>query len=87
VTEVLGILRTQKGTLMMIEPPGEIEVGRVLEIDDGVDIAIEEPVFEKLVSAVSEARVGKLSLGIELTSEETSHIRGGSRSIKAMVMI
>ena len=71
----------------MIEPPGEIGVSRIFEIDNGVDIAVEKPVFEKLVGPVSEACVEELSVGIELTSEEASHIRRGRRSIKAVVMI
>ena len=71
----------------MIEPPREIGMRCVFEIDDGVDIAVEKPVFEELVGPVSEACVKELSGGIELTSEEASHIRRGRRSIKAVVMI
>ncbi len=41
VPKVLRVLRRQECALMMIEPPGQARVGGVLEIHDGVHIAVE----------------------------------------------
>jgi len=51
---------------VMIEPPRQIMIGRVFEIDDDIDVAVEKAVFEELISAVSQTRVHKFGVWIEL---------------------
>ena len=41
LAEMLGVFGRQERALMMIEPPGEPRVGGVLEIDNGVLVAVE----------------------------------------------
>ena len=62
VTEMLGVFRAQECALMMIEPPGQARIGRVLEIDDRVDVAIEQAVLKKLRRFVSQA--GEFEIGV-----------------------
>src|SRR5258708_25372396 len=44
--KMLAILGRQEGALVVIEPPGEMRVSRVFEIDDGVDVAVEHSRLE-----------------------------------------
>ena len=67
--EVLGVFRTQERALVVIEPPGQPRVGRILEIDDRVDVAVEEAVFKQLGSFVGQSGEFKLRvLGAYLSS-------------------
>ena len=52
-----GVFRGQEGALMMIEPPGQLRVAGVLEVDDGVLVAVEQAVFEDLRGPVCHAGV------------------------------
>ena len=61
---MLGILGAEERALVVIEPPGEARISGVLEIDDGVDVAVEHIVIEQLRSFVSEA--GVLERGIRV---------------------
>ena len=48
LAKMLGIFGRQKSALMMIEPPGQTRIARVLEVDDGILVAIKKLRFEKL---------------------------------------
>ena len=44
--EMLCILRRKKSALMMIEPPGQLWIRTVFEIDDRILIAVKQTVFK-----------------------------------------
>ena len=66
VPEVLGVLGAQESALVMIEPPCQIRMGRILEIDDNIDVAVEKSVFEELVGAMRQPRIHEFCVRIEL---------------------
>ena len=72
---------------MMIEPPSEARIGGVLEVHDGIDVAIEKAGLEQLRSLVGQARKFELSVGIKLGFQEPREERRGGRSVEAMVVI
>jgi large-conductance mechanosensitive channel len=87
VPKVLGVLRAQERALMMVEPPGEPRVGRILEIDDGIHIAIEKPILKELgrfVSQAGEFKIGAWSVFIAVKTAKVS--RRGS-TVETVVVI
>lgn len=85
-TELLGIRRRKKRALMVVEPPGNFRRVRVLEIDDGVFVAIEEAGSPRLLRAMghtceTELR-GRIKRFLIKTIEQSS--RGGA--IKATIV-
>ena len=58
---MLGVFGAQERALMMVEPPGEPRVGGVLEVDDGILVAIEKMVVENLRRGVRHTREFKIS--------------------------
>ena len=63
---MLSIVGAQKGALVMVEPPRQIRMRRVFEIDDNIDVAVEKSVFEELISAMSQTRIHEVGVRIEL---------------------
>ena len=57
--KVGGVGWRQKGALMVIEPPGNFRRTGILEIDDGILVAIEFVLVEKGTGAVQQAGVDK----------------------------
>jgi hypothetical protein len=48
VPEMLGIFGFQERALMMVKPPCKLRRGGVLEIDDGIFVAIKYPALERV---------------------------------------
>ena len=72
---------------MMIEPPGELLRRRIFEIHDGVFIAIEEAVVEKLRGPVRQTGEGELGAGMDCALDETREESGRGCAVEAMVVI
>lgn len=85
-TELLGIRRREKRALMVIEPPGDFRRVRVLEIDDGVFVAIEEAGSPRLGSTMGHTGEAELRGGIKrfLVKAIEQSSRGGA--IKATIV-
>jgi hypothetical protein len=66
MAEVFGILGAQKRALVMVEPPRQIRMRRIFEIDDDIDVTVEKPVFEELISAMGETRIHEARALVEL---------------------
>src|SRR5207249_4106514 len=60
--EVGGIFGSEKGALMMIEPPSDLRGSGVFEINDGIFVAIELSLIEKRAGAVHQAAKAKLDV-------------------------
>ena len=72
---------------MVIEPPGETRIARILEIDDGVLVAIEKLRLENLRGFVGHTSVGKLCIRIKCTADESAEDSRRGGSVEAMVVI
>ena len=57
---MLLVFSGKKGTLMMIEPPGQPGRSAVLEVDNRVLVAVEKLQVEKLLGAVKQPGKDKL---------------------------
>src|SRR5262245_34838369 len=84
---MLRVLRGEEGALVVVEPPGDFGTAAVLEVDDGVLIAVKQALIEELGCPVRHARVHELGIGVERALEETAEVRSRGRAIEAMVVI
>ena len=87
VAEMHGVLGREESALMMIEPPGQAGVGRILEIDDGVDIAVEHGGLEQLRGFMGQAGIDEVGAGIEFFSDKTAEEGRRGGAVEAMVVI
>ncbi len=62
-------------------------VGRVFEVDDGVDVAVEQFGLEQLFGFVGQTGVVELGARVELGVEKTAEEGGRSGPVKAMVVM
>ena len=67
------VFRAQKGALMMIEPPGEVRMRGIFEVDDNVHIAVKEAVLKKLVGSVCQAGIVEFRARVEFALQEPSN--------------
>src|SRR5262249_61631547 len=73
---------------MMIKPPRQPCRRAVLEIHDGILIAVEQFLFDKLlVWFMSQTGKRDLGLAVYLVRKEAGKDRGGCKTIKAVVMV
>src|SRR5450432_1306355 len=73
---------------MMIEPPRQVLVRRILEIDDRIDVAVKQRILKQLRRLVRHTRVEKLRPGrAVLRFEETAEKGCRSGPVKAMIVI
>jgi hypothetical protein len=84
--EMFGVRRIEKRALMVVEPPGHFGRVGILEIDDGVFVAVEKAGSPGLLSAMGHSCEMKLGGGIEFFLVETVEESGGSGPIKTAVM-
>ncbi len=84
---VLGILRSEEGALVMVEPPCQVRIARVLEVDDRILVTIEERIFEELGGFMGHAGVGKLCIVMEGAALKTAEEGGRSGPVETMVVI
>jgi hypothetical protein len=81
------VLGRKKGRLVMIEPPGQLFRGRILEINDGVFVAIKHSQIKQIARAMQQSGVVDVSFGMKSFFVETGKGRGGSDAIEAVTMI
>src|SRR5579859_5517561 len=84
---MFGVFRRQKRALVMVEPPGQLWVARVLEVDNGILVAIEEAVFKCLGGFVGHAGVGEARPGVERPFHETAEESGRRGAVETMIVI
>src|SRR5260370_29036192 len=84
---MLRVFRGEECALVMVEPPGDLGIGRVLEIDDGVLVASEQAVVEKLRGFVGEARVHELRIRVEGPFKEAAEKGCRRRAVETVVVI
>ena len=88
VDEVAFIFRRQESALVMIEPPGQPRRRAVLEIDDGVFVAVEEFFFDELlVRFVGKSAKADFGLRADGFAEKARKHSGGCKAVKAMVVM
>ena len=85
--EVLGVGGREKRALVMIEPPGDFWRAGVLEIDDGVLVAIELLLIEQRAGAVNQARELKFGVAADALPVKAGKQRGRRSSVEALVVI
>src|SRR5437763_1337297 len=81
------ILRAEKSALVVIEPPRQTRIATVLEVHDGVLIAVKKRGVELLGSRMSHPRIPELRIGVNGPPDEAGEVGGGRRSIKAVVVV
>src|SRR5437764_3909274 len=84
---MLGIFGSQKCALVMIEPPGHARISRVLKINDGVLVTVEQSRFEQLRGLVRQSGIGELRGWVELSFNKAAEERSRRRSVEAMIVI
>src|SRR5215831_17051099 len=77
----------EEGALVVVKPPRQAGIAGVLEIDDGVFIAVEQVGVEGLGSPVSHARVPELGGRVNRPVNEAAEKCGRGRAIEAMVVV
>ena len=87
VSEVLGVFGRQERALVMIEPPGQARVGGVLEIDDGVLVAVEHASLKQPLRFVRQAGEGEFRAGMEPAFDEAAEEGRGGGAVEAVVVI
>src|ERR1039457_6592120 len=85
--EVGGISGREKSALVVIEPPSDIRRTGILEIDDGILVAIELFLVEKSAGAMEEAGIHEVHIAADSFLVETREERGGAGSVKKLVVI
>ncbi len=85
--EMFGIGGAEEGALMVIEPPRQARIARILEIDDGVFVAIEQFGRERLGCRVSHSRVPELGVRMYRSGNEAAEEGSRGCPIKAMVVV
>ena len=84
---MFGVLRREERALMVVEPPGHLGAGAILEIDNGVLVAVEQAFVEQLRRFVGQAAINKFGVRIEGFLHETAEVGGGCRPVEAVVVI
>src|SRR5690348_13232588 len=70
----------------MIEPPGQLRRRRVLEVYNGVFVAIENFPFKRLRGAVNHSAVAEFGILPDAFAIETRKDSGGSSAVEAFVV-
>ena len=74
--EVGGVGRGKKGAFVVIEPPGDFGRTGVLEIDDGILVAVELRLVEKSARTMQQAGVNEIHIAADAFPVETGE-QGG----------
>src|SRR5581483_9316272 len=72
---MIGIFGAQECALMVVEPPRETRIGRILEIYNRIDVAIEKIRLKQLGCFVREPRKGQFCPWRVLVFEKTAEKR------------
>src|SRR5690348_2059200 len=70
----------------MVEPPGQLRRRRVLEVHNGVFVAIENRPFERLRRAVNHSAITEFRIFADAFAIETRKDSGGSSTVEALIM-
>jgi len=76
-----------EGALVVIEPPGQAWVRRILEIDDGVHVAIKHRVIKEVGGFVSQPGVSEFRVRVKPALDEAGEKCSGSSPVETMVVI
>ena len=82
-----GVCRRKKRALMMIEPPGDLRRTRILEIDDGIFVAVEMGFVEERSGAMQQAGELKIHIAADALAVEAGEERRRRRSIETLVVV
>src|SRR5579872_2198395 len=85
--EVLRVGGREEGALVMIEPPRDFRRTGVLEVDDGVLVAIELLIIKQRTRAVDETGENEVGVLADTLAVEARKQRGGGSPVKALVVI
>jgi hypothetical protein len=83
---MFGVGGRKERTLMMVKPPCQAWRTRVLEIHDGIFVAVKQPLGEWLPRAVRHAGEVELRAGPDAFAKETIEDCRRRRSIEAVVV-
>src|SRR5277367_253365 len=84
--EMFSVGGRQKRALVMVEPPGEQRRAGILEIHDGVFVAVKSAVLEGLRGFVRHPGIEKLGRGIDALLVKARENRGGGGSVEAFIV-
>src|SRR5208282_3209168 len=86
LAEMLRVFGLQERALVMVEPPGKLRRGRIFEVNDGVLVAVEHAILERLRSLVRHSGVEEFGIRIDALPVKPREDRGGGSSVEALVM-
>src|SRR5260221_2930933 len=84
--EIFGVGRRQERALVMVKPPGDFRRIGVLEINDGVFVAIEQALFPRMLGLMGHPAEAEFGLGIEVLPIKAVKKRRGSGAIETAIM-
>ena len=84
---MLVILGREEGRLVVIEPPGDLGRGGVLEIDDGVFVAGEVALVKQGAGAMDKAVILIVSSRVDALAMEACEERSRACTVKTFVVI
>ena len=85
--EMLLVFRPKKGALVVVEPPCQPRVRRVLEIHNGVLVAVEHALFKELRGLVGQAGENELGVGMVGILQKPAEKRRGGCAVEAIVVV
>ena len=85
--EVGGIGGRKKRAFVVIEPPGDFGRTGILEIDDGILVAVELLLVEKSARAMQQAGVDEVHIAADSFPVEAGEQGGRGRPVKTFVVI
>ena len=85
--EVGGVGGREKCAFVVIEPPGDFGRTGILEIYDGVFVAIKLLLVEEGASAMQQAGVDEVHIAADSFAVETGEQGGGASSVETFVVI
>jgi hypothetical protein len=84
---MFGVLGRQESALVVVEPPGQVRVRRVFEIDNCVYVAVEKAVLKELGSFVSQAGKFEAWITIERSFVKAAKERGRGGPVETMIVV
>ena len=85
--EVGGIGGGKKSAFVVIEPPGDFGRTGILEIDDGILVAVELVLVEKSAGTMQQAGVDEVHIAADSFPVEAGEQGGRARPVKTLVVI
>src|SRR5581483_5201713 len=85
--EVRGVFRGQERALMMVKPPRDFRRAGILEVHDGVFVAIEFRFVEKRTGAMQQAAENKVGVFADSFLIKTREEGSRARPIKTFVVV